>query len=926
MKYCILCKVYKALALLFFLTLACGNIQADERDHRIQGHVFDNISGQGIADAKIYLMTGDSVVIDTVSSIGDEGYYAFEHLRKVGSYIIKATHNSYEDGYTALRLRSNRESAIFAKPILMPKIRMLKELTVTSTKVKMVMKGDTIVYNADAFNLAEGSMLDALIARLPGAKFTKDGKIYLNGKFIQDLLVNGQDFFSGNPKVALENLPAYTVKKIKVYDKDGAASRLMNRDMGDKVYVMDVNLKKEYAVGYLGNAEAGIGTSSHYLTKSFVMRFSDLGRAAAFANVNNLNDNQRGNVSGEWTPQDMPEGLLATKTGGFTCYHTINGKPVDFIGTDNIYTHTGTDSKSISSSQTFLPSGDSFSNCMDNSSSSSDKWDSRNQFYLQHNAYYSCSDLNFTYHKRRGWNNSNSTTSDSTSILNKMLSTNSIESKDINVEFKNENGIKIIADMIRLGVSMDYNRNVETRFSVNDVQYSDGSLPRDYRNNYQDELNQHLNLQATASYSYGIGTRTLNYGYEYKYSYVKSSNMLYRLDKLSGYDSTQFCLLPSATEALLDVIDKNNSYHFHEYRNEHKFYFSTHDIYLNFIDSHLDIQLPLRLVHANLYYYRQGRHDVSRHRLFFEPSIRLFHDSEATNWEINANMTSRFPDLTTMIDYRDDSNPLNIRLGNANLRNIHQYDVNGRIVWKGNHQKLICLSLGYHQTDNDVAYGITFDRNTGISTVRPVSINGNWSTDIAQNFSRSLDEKDMFTIDNQLSASYNHHVDMATVEGYAASQRSIVNNWNFGDALKFNFRPNDDYEFSLHCGGNYYLIRSSREGFSDINAGNYNMGFNTQVTLPWEFSLTSDITMFARRGYQSSAMNTTDWVWNAVLTRRWMKDRLLTKLQGFDILHQLSNTQYAMNAQGRTETWHNSIPRYVMFTLSWKFNINPKKK
>ena len=137
--------------------------------------------------------------------------------------------------------------------------------------------------------------------------------------------------------------------------------------------------------------------------------------------------------------------------------------------------------------------------------------------------------------------------------------------------------------MIRLGFSMDYNRNVETRFSVNDVQYSDGSLPRDYRNNYQDELNQHLNLQATGSYNYGIGTRTLNYGYEYKYSYVKSSNMLYRLDKLSGYDSAQFCLLPSATEALLDVIDKNNSYHFHEYRNEHKFYFSTHDIYLNFI-------------------------------------------------------------------------------------------------------------------------------------------------------------------------------------------------------------------------------------------------------------------------------------------------------------------------------------------------------
>ena len=84
--------------------------------------------------------------------------------------------------------------------------------------------------------------------------------------------------------------------------------------------------------------------------------------------------------------------------------------------------------------------------------------------------------------------------------------------------------------------------------------------------------------------------------------------------------------------------------------------------------------------------------------------------------------------------------------------------------------------------------------------------------------------------------------------------------------------------------------------------------------------------MFARRGYQQSEMNTTDWIWNAQLTHSFIKGKLLAKLQGFDILHQLSNTQYAMNAQGRTETWHNSIPRYVMLSLSWKFNVNPKKK
>ena len=96
-------------------------------------------------------------------------------------------------------------------------------------------------------------MLDALISKLPGARLTKDGQIFVNGKYIQSLLVNGREFFSGNPKLALENLPAYTVNKIKVFNKSGAASKLAGRDMGDKNYVMDVKLKKEYAVGYMGN-------------------------------------------------------------------------------------------------------------------------------------------------------------------------------------------------------------------------------------------------------------------------------------------------------------------------------------------------------------------------------------------------------------------------------------------------------------------------------------------------------------------------------------------------------------------------------------------------------------------------------------------------------------------------------------------------
>ena len=167
---------------------------------------------------------------------------------------------------------------------------------------------------------------------------------------------------------------------------------------------------------------------------------------------------------------------------------------------------------------------------------------------------------------------------------------------------------------------------------------------------------------------------------------------------------------------------------------------------------------------------------------------------------------------------------------------------------------------------------------------------------------------------------------MATTSESQSSMRSIVDNWHATDNLKLTFRPNDSYELTLHGGGTYSYIHGRREGFDDIHAGDYNAGVNATVSLPWHFQLTTDMMMFARRGYQQHEMNTTDWVWNAQLTRSFAKGHLLAKLQGFDILHELSTTSYAVDAQGRTETWHNSIPRYVMLSLSWRFNINPKKK
>ena len=911
-------------------------IQASDYKHSVEGSVVDNITGMGVT-AKITLMTADSVVIDTITADIEEmpwdigyhkAYYEFKDaVTAKGKYIIKAEKEGYDVCYMNCELRSTREDYIKVKEIRMTKIveHELKGVTVVASKVKMVMKGDTIVYNANAFNLAEGNMLDALIARLPGAKLEKDGRIYVNGRFIQSLLVNGQEFFAGNPKQALENLPAYTVNNIKVYNKAGTKSRLMQRNMGDNTYVMDVRLKRQYATGYMGDLEAGGGTQKRYKLRGFGMKFSDEERMGAFFNINNLNDNQRAEFTGEWEPQDVGNGLLTVKNAGVSYVRFLNNERA-WVSTGNTWQHISTDNESITHTQTYLPEGNSFLHNHSKQLNSSDKWESINRLSIDKTNYSTSNSLSISYLRNNGFGSTNSATANETTKLNTLLSRNSFESSDFNFDFSTDNYVKYITDLIRGDFSVSYNRNKQKQFMLNNVQYLQGGQPNDLRNNYFDMPNQKLKLSAGVGYDINIRKTTFAPSYSYTYTYNKASNLLYRLDWLAGRDINQFNVLPSASNALLSALDNNNSYCFNEYRNEHRFNFKYFNRKIKVLNSFVSLNLPLRLLNADFHYYGISEQRFSRRKLFFEPNIELNHWEEDVSWVFTAGVKSDFPTLLATADYRNDSDPLNIRLGNKDLRNLHHYDVDANVTFNGENEQTISLSANYHRTDNQVAYALIFDKTTGASIIYPTSVNGNWNTKFEVEFKRALDKANKILFSNNFSTNYNHSVDMASIAGSTESQRSIVNNWEFGDELKVNYRLNDNYEFTFHTGGKYYLINSERVGFEKIKASDYNIGLNAQIVLPWELQLTTDMTMFARRGYQQTEMNTTDWIWNVQLARTFLKGHLTAKLQGFDLLQQLSNTRYVINSQGRTESWNNSIPRYVMLSLAWKFNINPKKK
>lgn len=699
----------------------------------------------------------------------------------------------------------------------------------------------------------------------------------------------------------------------------------MERNMGDNTYVMDVRLKREYATGYMGDLEAGGGTQKRYKLRGFAMKFSDKERMGAFFNINNLNDNQRAELTGEWEPQDVGNGLLTVKNAGVSYVRFLNNER-SWVSTGNTWQHISTDNESITHTQTYLPEGNLFLHSHSKQLNSSDKWESINRLSIDKTNYSTSNSVSISYLRNNGFGSTNSATANETTKLNTLLSRNSLESSDFNFDFSTDNYVKYITDLIRGDFSVSYNRNKQKQFMLNNIQYFQGGQPNDLRNNYFDMPNQKLKLSAGVGYDINIRKTTFAPSYSYTYTYNKASNLLYRLDWLAGRDINQFNVLPSASNVLLSVLDNNNSYRFNEYRNEHRFNFKYFNRKIKVLNSFVSLNLPLRLLNADFYYYGISEQRFSRRKLFFEPNIELYHWDENVSWVFTARMNSDFPTLLATADYRNDSDPLNIRLGNKDLRNLHHYDVDANVTLNGEKEQTISLSANYHRTDNQVAYALIFDNATGISTIYPTSVNGNWNTKFEVEFKRALDKANKILFSNNFSTNYNHSVDMASIAGSTESQRSIVNNWEFGDELKVNYRLNDNYEFTFHTGGKYYLINSERVGFEKIKASDYNIGLNAQIVLPWELQLTTDMTMFARRGYQQSEMNTTDWIWNVQLARTFLNGHLTAKIQGFDLLQQLSNTRYVINSQGRTEMWNNSIPRYVMLSLAWKFNINPKRK
>ena len=912
----------------------------------LQGSIQDSFLERGLFDCTVTLMRADSTAVECQPKVYELGndemhistVFYIDVPRQAANYIIRVQKDGYEDGWAKVSVPDGYKEKMFAVPMVNMKKSIMKtvglnEVVVKATRIKVKMRGDTLVYDATAFQLPEGSMLQHLIEQLPGARMTDAGEIFINGRKIDELTLNSRTLFKGNKKVLLENLPYFTVKELKVFERQSLYSAIKGIKDENPEYVMDVNLKDEYSVGVIANAEAAGGTHDRYQARAFGLLLTKTLTVGAFGNLNNINDISRSLSQGWHEGQGLIMGNQnkpsTRKAAGMSLEYQSTKKMYGFPAIQDAleiaFDHYDDLDESGTYQERFLPTGTAFAQNMRTSRNKMTAVQVIQQlvwlpWLLGSNIqlYYRETD-NSMLGTLQQWDSLRVTATQRTDGLGK---TKNYGLGWLRTKFaisKNIDGM-ILSSWTRTDREA-FNRQHST---------AEATATDYFRHEYENASTTQYRFEPSLTYGHHLWKQLhMSLTERYQISGSNSNDQLYMLNDLAGWglqDSTAIDLLPSNRDLLRSVYDTENSTRSRLQQQENEFTVALRWNKTDRFPVDVTLSLPVYAQHERLDYERGAIDTLARHNLFtVNPSLHLKHKV----WSLRVGMTTSTPGLMNLMPYRDARNALSIMEGNPSLKNNRR--VNASITWSpklASHRTGLTgsrIESRYVYHIRSVAQGFTYDAQTSAYTYRPENVEGNWQWNTSLSTTFSLSKNQKWWIDSSTGCDVWHSVDYASVSVILDAQLNKVETVNLSENLKLSYKAKNT-KVSLLGDLLWRRTWGHRSTFSNISAFDFRYGVNAMQTIPtWNTTLNIDGLMLSRRGYGSDAMNKDEFVLNASVTQPILHGKVKLTLEGHDLLHQLSNTTYEVNAQGRTETWYRVIPNYVMLRVAWQFNRSPKK-
>lgn len=967
-------QIYVILLFLFGMTTVMHAQKSYNDTVRIvQGRVLDFVTNEPIPDSietKIELLTKDSVFVkkgvmskSTVNFYRPESFFICE-INKPGEYILRISNPLYQTAYVPLKIKWYKRERTIQIPVVPLKRRllmsdnvMLDAVQVKATKVKFYFDKDTLVYNAAAFITQSGFSLNDILEKMPGVEIKDNGEIRVNGRAVSALLLNGKDFFNRDRKTLLENLPAFMVKDVKVYDKTKDSLSLFKREREFEGYVMDVKLKREYSNSAVGNLDFGYGTDNRYYAKAVGLKFNAVHRLSGFIGMNNVNASEIPLFGQDTYTFVNHNGDYTIDLGGLS-YNFDNPRGLFSTQGDLKVSYWDGHNATRTSRQQFFDDGDVFSRLSHSDNDYTFRAETSHKFDLFSNTPYDIElKPSFKYETIHG-NSIDHSASFSTDVdglwgeawldslvsdeasnifnlygINRNRTVQKQNAHALNVKVEAQKDIKIphTHDKLDLSASLNFNENIDRSYLLRYIQYQN-QAGNNVQNQYAKNSTYNRDALFHAGYNYVLNDYTnLSLKYSFAYLSIDNNNPIYSLHKLAGWDyanGNNFGLLPSQTQ-MLNVLDGNSQSYNQKNRDQEV---SLGYSYSRDVDgkwTQLSVGMPLKIQNRKMDFSRVQYDTLVRQNMTapdltvqFSYQNRNFMTQRNMSFSLSYNMDHQMPSLYNLVDITNDRNPLYVTHGNSRLKNVTNHNVSGDWFWQTTKGYVQHANISYTQTLNQIANALVYDKQTGISHVTPCNVNGNKFINLTINNAIYKTRNRGHSLDNELKLGWRRSVDYTTTSVDVTAERSIVRNYSITDNLTYRFRSNDT-KVNLMVQGVFFYnhAKGSLPGF--VNQNYYVFGWNSELKweLPKDFRFSTELNGLFRRGFVYSDMNDNDMVWNATLTKAF-SDRFSLKLTGYDLLGRRKLVTRVVNAQGNEEVYTNAMRRYVM--LHFVFRLLPK--
>lgn len=798
----------------------------------------------------------------------------------------------------------------------------LDEVYVMGYRPSVEQRGDTVVYNTDAFRLPQGAYLEALVRRIPGLLYdSRTQAITYNGHTITEIVLNGKEFFKDNRQMALENLPADFISQIKVYDKATEEEKATGIKTGERHYVLDLKTRRQLNGSLIASAETGYGTHQKKDLNGQVFRFNDQG--------NNLS-------------------IVATSTNRYAT-SSYKGNTDNNLGTN--FTHNWGERVTLSASADYRYDklGAQTSSNMEQYLNYGNQYSSAAGFTLKKaHAANARMELKWTIDPQtelqvagnweQQWNHHSS---DQRSAAFSRDPENDVKDPfghfdEIPLAWLIHDNVQHVLTRSRQGsyqIRASLTRktdpkgsNINVAFQTNGVNDRDNSFTTAsttyfrltssaghdstyYQHQYQSSPGHSQLYQASLSYTQAL---TRKQRIQLMYSLLLRSEQ----KQTATYDITPFAqegypigYLPYGYErCFTDSLSSTHEGTTTGHRFTLRYNYSHRGV---LVTAGLSMQPQQRSIDK-----KKGRQyiDTTLNSVEWRPTVSLNYRSPRLLFTLGYAGSTRQPSLNNLVAPADYRSPLRVIKSNPDLKPSYFHQL---LLTLHRPADGVTVSASWSQELNSITRATLYHRETGGIETMPVNVDGNWNLQTSVGYDKRIRS---LRLNLNGGGSYFHTVSLLNEGMKETPDRSCTGNASLNSTLRLSYLPSWG---NIDLSGTWNFSRS-HNSLRDKStfARNYTLTLESTLQLPGNVQVSTDACYRSLNGTGIQGSENDEVLWNLRVSWSFLSDkRAELSLYWADILNEKKNYLRSVNAYAFSETYQEQLRSYLLVSLKYRLQV-----